>query len=119
MGNNSSYIPSTNNNDLLTPEAERFAQTRYPFPPFILRFPLANVKEQKVAEELCKYLNDNKKIHLELIGYRRSKLKCDLNESDQIYCCLLRTAFHSRFFTTTITGRLHFLDRLLHGHIQH
>ncbi|CAF4631201.1 unnamed protein product, partial [Rotaria sp. Silwood2] len=73
---------STNNNDLLTPEAERFAQTRYPFPPFILRFPLVNVKEQKVAEELCKYLNDNKQIHLELIGYRRSKLKCGLNESD-------------------------------------
>ncbi|CAF2528321.1 unnamed protein product [Rotaria sp. Silwood2] len=32
-------IASTFSNDQLTEEAERFAGTRYPFPPFIVRFP--------------------------------------------------------------------------------
>ncbi|CAF4461599.1 unnamed protein product [Rotaria sp. Silwood2] len=36
---------STFNNDQLTEEAERFARTRYPFPPFIVRFPSSNIKE--------------------------------------------------------------------------
>ncbi|CAF2652528.1 unnamed protein product [Rotaria sp. Silwood2] len=75
-------IASTLNNDQLTEEAERFARTRYPFPPFIVRFPSSNIKEQKVSEELCKHLKDNKQLQLELIGYRRSTLKCAANECD-------------------------------------
>ncbi|CAF1284879.1 unnamed protein product [Rotaria sp. Silwood1] len=67
---------STFNNDQLTEEAEKFARTRYPFPPFIVRFPSSNVNEQKVSEKLCKHLKDNKHVQLELIGYRRSTLKC-------------------------------------------
>ncbi|CAF4018368.1 unnamed protein product, partial [Rotaria sp. Silwood1] len=66
---------STFNNDQLTEEAERFACTRSPFPPFIVRFPSSNIKEQKVSEELCKHLKHHKHVQLELIGYRRSTLK--------------------------------------------
>ncbi|CAF3060971.1 unnamed protein product, partial [Rotaria sp. Silwood2] len=76
---------STFNNDQLTEEAERFARTRYPFPPFIVRFPSSNIKEQKVSEELCKHLKDNKHVQLELIGYRRSTLKCTANECDILF----------------------------------
>ncbi|CAF2528339.1 unnamed protein product [Rotaria sp. Silwood2] len=72
----------TFNNDQLTEEAERFARTRYPFPPFIVLFPLSNIKEQKVSDELCKHLKENKHVQLELIGYRRSTLKCAANECD-------------------------------------
>ncbi|CAF3654478.1 unnamed protein product [Rotaria sp. Silwood1] len=73
---------STLDNDQLTEEAERLARTRYPCPPFIVRFPSSNIKEQKVSEELCKHLKDNKQLQLELIGYRRSTLKYAANECD-------------------------------------
>ncbi|CAF2913004.1 unnamed protein product [Rotaria sp. Silwood2] len=78
-------VASTFNNDQLTEEAERFARTRYPFPPFIVRFPSSNIKEQKVSEELCKHLKDNKHVQLELIEYRRSTLKCAANECDILF----------------------------------
>ncbi|CAF5009199.1 unnamed protein product, partial [Rotaria sp. Silwood1] len=70
----STKIVQNRYNDQLTEEAERLARTRYPCPPFIVRFPSSNIKEQKVSEELCKHLKDNKQLQLELIGYRRSTL---------------------------------------------
>jgi hypothetical protein len=39
---------------MLINEAKRFAQTRYPFSSFIIRFSAPNVHEQEVSEELCK-----------------------------------------------------------------
>ncbi|CAF1522184.1 unnamed protein product [Adineta steineri] len=68
--------------NLLSVEAKTFAQTRFPFPPFIIRFSTFKIQEQKVSEELCKYLKENKKIDLELSGYRKSSSKCSPNECD-------------------------------------
>jgi hypothetical protein len=70
------------NSITLTNEAKRFAQTRYPFSPFIIRFPSTHIKEQKVSEELCKHLNLHKQLDLELSGYRKSTAKSSANECD-------------------------------------
>ncbi|CAF5051102.1 unnamed protein product, partial [Rotaria magnacalcarata] len=66
----------------LTDEAKLFAQSRYPFPPFIIRFPTPYIHEQKIVEELCKYLKENKQLALELSGYRKASTKCSSNECD-------------------------------------
>ncbi|CAM4775765.1 unnamed protein product [Rotaria magnacalcarata] len=47
----------------LTDEAKLFAQSRYPFPPFIIRFPTPYIHEQK-------------------FGYRKASAKCSSNECD-------------------------------------
>ncbi len=44
----------------LTDEANLFAETRYPFSPFIIHFPTSKIQEQKVFEELYKFLKENK-----------------------------------------------------------
>ncbi|CAM4788148.1 unnamed protein product [Rotaria magnacalcarata] len=66
----------------LTDEAKLFAQSRYPFPPFIIRFPTPYIHEQKIVEELCKYLKENKQLALELSGYCKASTKCSSNECD-------------------------------------
>ncbi|CAF1547210.1 unnamed protein product [Didymodactylos carnosus] len=66
----------------ITAEATRYAQTRYPFAPFIVRFSSPNVKEQKVAEDLCNHLKQSHGMGLEFIGYRRSTAKCSVDASD-------------------------------------
>jgi hypothetical protein len=66
----------------LTDEAKVFAQSRFPFSPFILRFPTPHIHEQKITDELCKFLKDNKQLELELTGYRKSSTKYLSNESD-------------------------------------
>ena len=68
--------------NILTNEAKSFARTRYPFPPFIIRFPTSSIQEQKVAEELCKFLKENKNVELDLSGYRKTSTKCSSNECD-------------------------------------
>jgi len=41
-----------------TDEAKLFAQTRYPFHPFILRFSTPHIHEQKITDELCKFIKE-------------------------------------------------------------
>ncbi|CAF5038792.1 unnamed protein product, partial [Rotaria socialis] len=53
---------------------------RYPFSPFIIRFSTRLIQEQKAAEELCKFVKDNKQIDLELCGFRKSTSECLSNE---------------------------------------
>jgi hypothetical protein len=66
----------------LSNEARAFAQSRYPFSPFILRFSTSHINEQKIADELCKFLKDNKQLELELSGYRKASTKSSTNECD-------------------------------------
>jgi hypothetical protein len=66
----------------LTDEAKRFAQTRYPFPPFIIRLPSSNIQEQKVVEDLRNFVKEKHQLELELIGFRKSTIKCLSSEFD-------------------------------------
>ncbi|CAF2050091.1 unnamed protein product [Rotaria magnacalcarata] len=68
--------------NILTNEARTFAQTRYPYPPFIIRLSTPLIQEQNAADELCKFLKDNKQIALESCGFRKSTSKCLSNECD-------------------------------------
>ncbi|CAF1323542.1 unnamed protein product [Didymodactylos carnosus] len=63
-------------------EATRYAQSRYPFQPFVVRFSSSNIKEQKVAEDLCVHLKQNRGLDIEFVGVRRSTRKCGPNEVD-------------------------------------
>jgi hypothetical protein len=66
----------------LSDEAKVFAQSRYPFPPFILRFSTPHIHEQKIVDDLCKSLKDNVHVDLELSGFRKAATKCSSNECD-------------------------------------
>ncbi|CAF3215296.1 unnamed protein product [Rotaria sp. Silwood2] len=83
---NRSHIPASTNQPTLqqqhTNTTKLFAQSRYPFPPFIIRFPTPYIHEQKIVEELCKYLKENKQLALELSDYRKASAKCSSNECD-------------------------------------
>jgi len=68
--------------DKLTDEAKLFAQTRYPFSPFTLRFSTPHIHEQKITDELCKILKENNQLELELCGYRKASTRCSSNECD-------------------------------------
>ncbi|CAF3936425.1 unnamed protein product [Rotaria sp. Silwood1] len=76
LNNNSSFV------NILTDEAKSFAQSRYPFPPFIIRFQTSTIQIQKAAEELCNFLKENKKLELELCGYRKATTRWSPNEWD-------------------------------------
>ncbi|CAF3251988.1 unnamed protein product [Rotaria sp. Silwood2] len=73
---------TTTTDGMISIEAERFAQSRYPFPPFSMRFATPNIKEQTVAEDLRKHLKQHHQLDIEFVGYRRSTNKCSNNEID-------------------------------------
>jgi hypothetical protein len=79
---NQQTIINSSTINVLTNEAKSFAQTRYPFPPFIIRFSTPLIHEQKIVDELCKLLKENKELELELCGYRKATTKCSSNECD-------------------------------------
>ncbi|CAF0962674.1 unnamed protein product [Didymodactylos carnosus] len=66
----------------ITNEATRFAQTRYSFQPFILRFSASQVTAKQTAKELINYIKNNVNFELDIVGCRESKVKCAANEID-------------------------------------
>jgi len=62
--------------------ATRYAQTRFPFSPFIIRFSTGSVKEKQVAEELVQHFNNHYQIDLQLTNVRQSTTKCIQHEYD-------------------------------------
>ncbi|CAF4027294.1 unnamed protein product, partial [Rotaria sordida] len=79
--NNRTHV-TTIMDGMISIEAERFAQSRYPFPSFIIRFATPNIKEQTMAEDLRKHLKQHHQLDIEFVGYRRSTNKCSNNETD-------------------------------------
>ena len=73
-------VPQQSNS--ISVEAKAFAQSRHPFPPFILRFSSTFIDDHNIVKDLCKFLIDNKKLELELTGYRKSSVKCASGECD-------------------------------------
>ncbi|CAM4927540.1 unnamed protein product [Rotaria socialis] len=62
--------------------ATRYAQTRYPFPPFIIRFPLKNINDKHVAAEISLHFKQQHQLDLSFLNYRSSQAKCLENEQD-------------------------------------
>ena len=63
-------------------EATRYAQTRFPFSPFVIRFNIGNVKESQVAEQITKHFNVHYKIDVNIANIRKSTIKCQGNDYD-------------------------------------
>ncbi|CAF0972747.1 unnamed protein product [Didymodactylos carnosus] len=61
-------------------EAERFPQTCYPFPPFIIHFSSGNVKDQYVVDDIFKHVNDKHKYNVAVAGFGRSTNFCQPDE---------------------------------------
>lgn len=72
------------NQEAISSAATRYAQSRYPFPPFVIRFPFRNVKDKHVAEEICAYFKHQHRSELALINYRLSTTKCTGCEQDML-----------------------------------
>ena len=68
----------------LSREARSFALSlsRFPFPPFIMRFTSTLINEQEMAEDLCKSIEERTKADLELSGYRKASARCAPNGCD-------------------------------------
>lgn len=87
-------------NLMLTEEAKAFAQSRYPFPPFIVRFSRSpqTICDQKLMESLRNSIKNEHGLELELCGYRKSSVRCATSECDilifvktsESFCMLLK-----------------------------
>ncbi|UJR07404.1 hypothetical protein I4U23_011690 [Adineta vaga] len=92
----------------VTDEAKAFAQSRYPFPPFIIRFSTPRINDQKITDELCKFIKANHNCDLELSGFRKSTTKCSINESDLLIfvknSCSFSTLINENNWPKSILG---------------
>ncbi|CAF1507782.1 unnamed protein product [Didymodactylos carnosus] len=69
-------------NQNISIEATRYALTRFPFQPFIIRFSSGNVPDKQAAEEVLLHYKHNRQIDILINNYRSSTLKCGANEYD-------------------------------------
>ena len=66
----------------ITTAAVRYAQTRYPFSPFIVRFSSGKIQDKQVVEEITVYFKEQHRIDLDFINYRASVAKCSNTKHD-------------------------------------
>ena len=64
----------------ITHEAQRFAASRYPFSPFILKFNVDKINDKAAIDELLNYSKINYNFELDLAGFRLSSNRCNTNE---------------------------------------
>ncbi|CAF1169881.1 unnamed protein product [Adineta steineri] len=62
--------------------ATRYAQTRFPFSPFTIRFSSGSVKAKQVADELVQHFTNNHQFDLQLTNIRQSTTKCTQQDYD-------------------------------------
>ncbi|CAF0973680.1 unnamed protein product, partial [Didymodactylos carnosus] len=73
------YRSQNNENNEITRQAERFAETRYPFSPYVLHF-TSTVNEKEVIKQLVKHMKDTDNFDLQIAAYRKSQVNCPDNE---------------------------------------
>ena len=66
----------------ISDDATRYAQSRFPFPPFSIRFTTSNVNEKQVAQDVVDNWKKNRQVDVAIINVRRSTKKCQNNEYD-------------------------------------
>jgi len=82
----------------ITIEATRYAQTSFPFPPVIIRFSSGNVKEKEVAQEVTNHWKMSLQVDISITNIRRSSLKCQNSEYDFLIYVKNAESFFSLFF---------------------
>ncbi|CAF2146604.1 unnamed protein product [Rotaria magnacalcarata] len=70
------------NNFVITNESTRFAQTRYPFPPLVLRFSSGKVTVNQIKESLLDHCKKNHQFDVQVINCRLSSHIFSDNEYD-------------------------------------
>lgn len=92
MNNN---IPIQNNTNLIlnnlipndhhrfiSSASARYALTRFPFPPHIVRFNTKKISICLFKEEIIKHFKSNHNFNIDIVNCRSSSVKCSINESD-------------------------------------
>ena len=80
VNDNQHYLSSYN--FVITNESTRFAQTRYPFPPFVLRFGSGKVTSNQVKENLIDHCKKIHQFDVHVINCRSSSNVLSANEYD-------------------------------------
>ncbi|CAF1504559.1 unnamed protein product [Didymodactylos carnosus] len=65
-------------------QCDRFAQSRYPFPPFSIHFETSAVSDKQVVEDLVKYFKISHKIDLDIASCRLSTNNCQHDECNML-----------------------------------
>ena len=68
----------------ITTAATRFAITRFPFAPFIIRFSSHVLQEKLVAQDLTKHIELHHQLYVQISNVRKSNMKCQQHESDYL-----------------------------------
>ena len=68
----------------ISPEEARYTITRYPFPPFIMRFECKSITATIVKEMICKNFEESHQVMLEILNFRPSLARSIHREHDLI-----------------------------------
>ncbi|CAF3872971.1 unnamed protein product, partial [Rotaria sp. Silwood1] len=71
-----------NQQHLITSASTRYALTRFPFPPHVVRFNVNKIVISKFKEVIIHHFQSNYDINIEIANCRISSLKCSNNEID-------------------------------------
>ncbi|CAF1196020.1 unnamed protein product [Rotaria sordida] len=91
---------SINTSKLITEEAKRFAQSRYPYPPFTLLFKSSKINDKTIINELINYCKENYSCDLDLAGFRTSSNRCNINECNLLI--FVKNSLSFSFLSTDI-----------------
>ncbi|CAF1196402.1 unnamed protein product, partial [Didymodactylos carnosus] len=80
----------------ITRQAERFAETRYPFSPFVIHFK-KHINEKQVITELIKHVKDELKSDLEIAGYRKTTTNSQSDECNVLVFVESTASFETLF----------------------
>ncbi|CAF4058459.1 unnamed protein product, partial [Rotaria sordida] len=98
----SSNIPSTK----VTDEAKRYAESHYPFPPFILHFKRSKINNKTIIDELLNYCKINYSFDLELAGFRSSSIRSNDNDCNLLLFVENSLSFSFLFSNITLPDKL-------------
>lgn len=75
-------MTTINGPPIVTDAATRYAITRFPFPPFIIRFNGEKINVDQMKRDLVAHVDNLHKTKLNIIGCRQSKVRCSGIETD-------------------------------------
>lgn len=75
-------IITQENPQVITDAATRYALSRYPLPPFTIRFNTSQVDINRIKRDLSTHVINVHHIEINIIGCRRSSVRCSANECD-------------------------------------
>jgi len=81
-GSNSSSNLNHQQQKLITAASTKYALTRYPFPPHIVRFSSKKISINRFKEFIIHYFKSTYDLNIEIVNCRSSSLKCTNDDND-------------------------------------